>query len=510
MNWLVTAAQMKQIDQTSIKEVGIPSVVLMERAALAVTDRALQFLEENPQAQILVITATGNNGADGLAVARMLAERNFAPRVYYLGNPERATEEWKLQASILEKLKIPVLPVAEGFWAEYDKKKGEMLVIDAMFGIGLARPVEGMYRDVIEAVNRSGAYVISVDVPSGIDTDTGAVWGAAVRADETVTFGFSKIGCVLYPGAVYAGKVTVAQIGFAPMAAAIAAPSVFTMSKQDVHLPARRRDGNKGTFGRVLLVAGQKNMAGAVCFAAKAILATGAGLVRILTREENRQIVQTLVPEAVLTTWETVPSSEEIREMVEWADVIAAGPGLGCGDDAAKLLERLLEQRTDGIVLDADALNLLAQHETLRKRLLKSDILTPHMGELARLLGCSIADLKKDPVQTAKRAAEELGVICVCKDAVTAIAEPSGRVFLNTTGNEGMATGGSGDVLTGVIAGMLAAGMDAVRAAEYGVLLHGAAGDAAKETYGSRSMGPQQIIEGLTEIMRAQDAQDKE
>ncbi|MCI7275414.1 MAG: NAD(P)H-hydrate dehydratase [Cuneatibacter sp.] len=511
MNWLVTAAQMKQIDQVSIKAVGIPSVVLMERAALAVTERALHFLKKQPQVAISVVVGTGNNGADGLAVARMLAEHGYAPRAYYLGNPERATEEWRLQASILEKLKIPLLPVSEGFLAEYDKKKGDALIIDAIFGIGLARAVEGVYRQTIEVINARSAYVISVDVPSGIDTDTGAVWGTAVRADETVTFGFSKIGCVLYPGAAYAGKVTVAQIGFAPMAAAMAGPSVFTMSESDVRLPQRRRDSNKGTFGRVLLVAGQKNMAGAACFAAKAILATGAGLVRILTREENRPIVQTLVPEAVLTTWEEVPSEEEIAEMTAWADVIAIGPGLGCGEESALLLERILKRRTEGMVLDADALNLLAQHEALRQMLWSSDILTPHMGELARLLGSSISELKKDLIRTAKEAAGSFGAICVCKDAVTVIAEPSGRVFVNTTGNEGMATGGSGDVLTGVIAGMLAAGAEKVRAAEWGVYLHGAAGDAAKKRYGSRSMGPQQIIEGLEEIIKAQDdAQDKE
>ena len=510
MQVLVRAGEMKEIDCFSIHEIGIPSVVLMERAALAVTQRVCAYLDgkrrcagkhlrQEKKERVLVLAGTGNNGADGLAAARMLANRPAEAVVLYLGEEEKATAEWKLQAGILNKLGIPVLR-AQTAPAEYTEIEEYDVVIDAVFGIGITRAVEGKRREWLNRINEKGNYVVSVDIPSGLCADTGQALGTAVRADETVTFGYKKLGMALYPGRELCGRVTVAQIGFPAVSVDHASPACFSYEKTDCFLPKRAADGNKATFGRVLVAAGSRNMAGAACFAARAALAAGAGLVRILTAEANREILQTLVPEAILTTWETVPETEELEQIVGWADVLAVGPGLGCTKESHLLLKRILELRRVPTVLDADALNLLAANPDLCTGLDETVVLTPHPGELARLRDKPISDQKEDPAAAAVCAAKQFGCICVCKDAATVTAEPGGKLFINQSGNDGMAAGGSGDVLTGVIAGLLAAGMHPFEAAAAGVYVHGLAGDAAAQKYGRHSMGPLQMTEELAAV----------
>lgn len=514
MEILVTAKEMKAIDRDSIDQVGIPSVVLMERAALAVTDRVIRYLKEkgcfsgkmgasgNSHGRVLVLAGVGNNGADGLAAARMLYDRSIDVTVLYLGKEEKATEEWRLQAGILRRLGIRLL-MAETAPASYNKAEDYHVVIDAVFGIGITRTVEGIYRDWLDKVNQSGTYVVSVDVASGLDADTGQILGTAIRADETVTFGCKKRGMVLYPGKALSGRVTVADVGFPGISVARAGARAYSYEKSDQVLPARPADGNKGTFGRILIAAGSHNMAGAACFSAKAALASGAGLVQIFTMEENRQILQTLVPEAILTTWEHAPSMEAVRTAAEWADVVVVGPGMGRSGESLKILTGLLKAARVPVVLDADALNLLAEHPELREYLSEKMILTPHPGELSRLTGLSVEELKRDLPGAAVQTAAELHCICVCKDAATVTAAANGDICINQSGNQGMAVGGSGDVLTGIIAGMLAAGLSPYQSAAYGVYVHGLAGDRAKSLYGSYGMGPAQIGEQVGQVLKA-------
>lgn len=502
MQQLVTAKEMKEIDRYSIETIGIPSVLLMERAALAVVETVEGYLTNavpERQRRVLVLAGTGNNGADGLAAARMLANHSIAVAVLFLGSEEKATPEWRLQAEILRKLNIPLM-LAETASVEYTKIEDYDVVIDAVFGIGIARPVEGIYREWLDKVNESGTYVVAVDIPSGLSTDTGAVLGTCVRANETVTFGCKKLGMALYPGRDLCGRVRVAEIGFPPVSIQHAALQHFSLVKKDQFLAKRLADANKGSFGKVLLVAGSRNMAGAACFAAKAALAAGAGLVRVLTEEANRQIIQTLVPEAILTTWEKVPEEGKLAEVIDWADIIAAGPGMGCTEDSRRLLTGILHLRRVPLVLDADALNLLAANDDMRAWLDENVILTPHPGELSRLIKKTVGELKENPAESARAAAAQFGCICVCKDAATVTAAPQKPVCVNQSGNEGMATGGSGDVLTGVIAGLLASGCEPYMAAAAGVYIHGLAGDEAKKRYGSHSMGPLQMIEQLAVV----------
>ncbi len=498
MRYLVNEIEMKQIDKDTIEGTGVPSMVLMERAALAVVEEIRQRVDAP---SVLCVCGCGNNGADGLAIARILAESDIMAHVLILGNTERATEEWKQQKAIIEKLSIPV--VANPELSEYT------VIVDALFGIGLGRDVEGNHAEWIDRINRSGALVVSVDMPSGIATDSGEVKGSAVKADVTVTFGLLKAGLVFYPGAEYAGEICVKQIGFPKQNIEAVEPKLYTFGKEDLAmLPVRKSDLHKGSAGKILVLAGSKNMAGAAILSAKAAYRMGAGLVRIMTPEINRNIIQTALPEAVLVTYEDSGELEELlTQSLMWADIIVAGPGLGQKEAAYRLVKELsgyaTEHKEKRYVLDADALNLLAVYRELWKGFADCAVITPHMGEMAAILDTTVCELQKSRIALAKSVGMEYNLICVLKDARTIVCEGDGACYVNTSGNSGMATAGSGDVLTGVIAGCLAMGLPARRAAELGVYLHGLAGDAARERLGTHAVMAQDIAEGIAQVLKA-------
>lgn len=498
MRYLVNDKEMKQIDSDTIEGTGIPSMVLMERAALAVVGEIRQRVDAP---SVLCVCGCGNNGADGLAIARILKEAGIRAEVLLLGREEHATSEWKQQRAIIEKLSIPV--VTNPTPSEYT------VIVDALFGVGLRRAIEGDFADWIEKINGSGALVIAVDMPSGIAAGTGEVKGIAVKADVTVTFGLLKSGLVFFPGAMYAGEVCVKEIGFPMQNVEKARPQLYTFQREDlVMLPARRADLHKGSAGKILIIAGSKNMAGAAVLSAKAAYRTGAGLVRILTPEANRLIVQTALPEAVLLTYEKENEAETLLiEALQWADVVAAGPGLSQAELSYRLTEKLsgyaAEHKEKKYVLDADALKLLAAHRELWKGFAGCTVITPHMGEMAAILGISVQELQKNRIALAKSVGMEYNLICVLKDARTIVCEGEGACFVNTSGNSGMATAGSGDVLTGVIAGCLSMGCSLRRAAELGVFLHGLAGDEAKKRFGEHALMAQDIADGIAAVLKA-------
>ncbi|MCD8124472.1 MAG: NAD(P)H-hydrate dehydratase [Lachnospiraceae bacterium] len=486
MRVLVTGEEMRQLDGYSIRTMGIPSVVLMERAALTVEE---EIRKRFPAGQkVLILSGTGNNGADGLALARMLTLDGDDVQVIVTGNRAHATEEWLTQFAVCDKMKIPATPEipnrAEMRRAGYD------IIVDAMLGTGLSRMVSGKISDCMDAVNASGAFVVAVDTPSGISADTGCVLGNAVRADLTVTFEYEKIGLVLFPGARYAGECVVRHIGILPQGLEEAAPGAFTLFAEDLSdLPERPQDSNKGTFGRVLVVAGSRNMAGAAILAAEAAYRAGAGLVRVCTPECNRQIVQTALPEALFTPCAEEFSMEQMAELCRWASAIVVGPGLGTGRQATQSLCYILQYGEVPTVVDADGLNILAAKPELQELLRENCILTPHLGEMSRLTGKPIANIRTDVIGCALDYAEHHGVILVQKDARTVVASPDGKTcYVNTCGNSGMSTGGSGDVLSGILGGLLAGGSEPQRAAVWGVLMHACAGDRAAAARGERAM----------------------
>lgn len=498
MEYLVTGAEMKRIDSYSITEIGIPSLVLMERAALAVADVILK--KWNCENKVLILCGTGNNGADGLALFRILRERGYKAEAAFLGSEEKASREWKTQFAIVKRLGYSVLHLEE---ADMERLDSFPVIVDAIFGIGLEREITGIYKTVIDGINQLDASRICIDIPSGIHSGTGRIMDTAVKADVTVTFGFKKRGMVLFPGREYCKEVIVADIGFPAESINQNPIGAFTYTKKDLaRIPVRPAFSNKGTFGKVLIIAGSKNMSGAAYFSAKAAYRMGAGLVRIMTVEENRQILQTQLPEAVLSSFRPEELNDPfIEEACTWATAIVIGPGLGTEPCVFRLMEAVLRQAYVPLVIDADALNVISTHPELTSYFTENIIITPHPGEMSRLIRTPVGEIAKAPLEAARRYSEEYGIICVLKGAATVVTEAGGADYINTSGNSGMATAGAGDVLAGMIGGLLAFNMKEFEAACLGVYLHGLAGDLAKEEAGEYGMTASDILEQIKYVM---------
>lgn len=490
VRYLVTAGEMKEYDSNTTDRIGIPGMVLMERAALTVRDYILKRWEKG---NALILAGVGNNGGDGLALARLLAEKDWRVEVWCVGDPAKASGQWKAQRHILESYPVDFSSIPGR--TEYT------IMVDALFGVGLSREITGEYtRAVTDFQSRQG-FKLALDIPSGIDSDTGSVRGTAVKADATVTFGFLKRGLCLYPGCRWAGEVVLADIGITERSFFGREPETFTFAGEpEALLPGRAEDGNKGTFGKILLAAGSVNMAGAAVLAAKAAYRTGAGMVKVITPEENRPILQTAIPEVLFgTQW-------ELAEGLDWADAAVIGPGIGRSQSAASNLCQVLKYGDKPLVIDADGLNLLAESSELQQLLEEQGrkgrkvVLTPHVGELSRLTGVPVQELKRSLITYGTELAKRFHVIVVAKDARTFVCRESGSAYCNLCGNSGMATAGSGDVLSGVTGALLAQMEDAFTAAALAVYLHGRAGDAAAARKGRRGCMAGDIAEALTEL----------
>ncbi|MCR5215657.1 MAG: NAD(P)H-hydrate dehydratase [Lachnospiraceae bacterium] len=515
MKYLLTAAQARRIDEHTIQEIGVPSLVLMERAALAVCDTIEKESGGDRSKKILLFSGSGNNGADACAVARLLHLKGYGVSTIVLGDPERYTEELKIQIGILEKLNLPVTslgdlissseePGADSIGIRTVKKimEGYDVIVDGIFGIGLSRYVEGYAKYVIEAMNEAKKPIIAIDVPSGISATTGAILGTAVNARVTVTFGKKKVGLTLFPGADYAGAVVEADCGFVEEGIEDLGSCSYTYELSDLsRIPLRSQSSNKGTYGRVLVIAGSDTMSGAAFLAAKAALRCGVGLVRLLTTRSNREAIQKLLPEAVLGFYDEM-TNFELEKAMDEATAVVIGPGLGKAPRAKEVVELVLSHDIKRLLLDADALNLVAELHWQEK--LAGHTITPHMGEMARLNAMEIGDIKMNVVDVAKAFAQKYQCNVVLKDARTVVAVPEEEaVFINTSGNSGMSTAGAGDVLTGVIAGMWAAGLNNAEGARMGVYLHGLAGDEAAATLGERFMTASDIIEHWKDTLKS-------
>lgn len=489
MKYLVTAEEMRKYDNNTIERLGIPAMVLMERAALALREEIHRWMETNScmDAKVFILAGVGNNGGDGLALARLLAEEKIPVTVCCVGNREKASVEWLRQWEILQHYPVEIssnLP-----------EKEYNILVDGLFGVGLSREVSGEYKEAIDVFNAMNGYKIAIDIPSGLNADNGSVMGCVAEADTTVTFAFCKRGLMRYPGCEKTGKVIVADIGITEFSFPGEEPGMFLIDEPvNTLLPVRSACGNKGTFGKVLLVAGSNNMAGAAVLAAKAAYRSGAGMVKVITPEENRVIIQETLPEALLGT-----SAEAMEQSLDWADVVVMGPGMGTGNFGRECLEMALScEKT--LVLDADTLNLISKDEELRfglKHRESATILTPHIGELARLTGESVERLKKEPEKYGTKLAKETGTIVVAKDARTYVCDGKHPICMNVRGNSGMATAGSGDVLAGIIGALAAQGTDAYKAACVGVYLHAIAGDKAAAELGEHALMAGDIIERI-------------
>ena len=511
---IATAAEMREIDRLAMEKYAIPGLVLMERAGLTVAQKVRDLFEKK---KVVILAGGGNNGGDGIAAARNLHNWGWNVVVLLMLREDKLSPECLAQYRIAKHTGVAV---------EFRKEVSERdlhgaLVIDALLGTGLNKAITSPMTNVIQFLNRSAVKIVSVDIPSGISSDTGQIMGEAVRADVTVTFGLPKIGHVLFPGAEYAGSLFIEDIGFPETLLKDDRLMAETLEKDAVSLliPDRERYSYKGDYGHVLIVAGSKGKTGAAVMAAEACLRSGAGLVTIGVPETLGDIFQSRAKEEMIlplpdtgTGTLSAKAAEKIKDFLTYqADVLAIGPGITANDDTSNLMVDLLETATVPMVLDADALNVIGGRRELFKKVKAPVVLTPHAGEMAGLLrssgGKSSTEqgendvrnkVETDRIGISRAYARETGVILILKGVPTIIADPEGRILINTTGNPGMATAGAGDVLTGMIAGLLGQGLNPLDASCAAVYIHGLSGDIASKTKGMHSLIASDIIGNIS------------
>lgn len=494
MQYIVTKKEMQAIDAYTMDKIGIPSAVLMERAALSVVEEIERLNVSH--GRVLIVVEGGNNGGDGLAVGRILLERGYKVDIYYIGGFEKVSQGFQQQWSILHHMGVR--------FRKTIPNKEYAVIVDGIFGVGLSREVQGVQKKAIEAMNHMDAIKVAIDIPSGIDATTGEVLGTAFYADYTVTFGLKKLGMFFLDGIDACGTVICKSIGFPAQALAHVKPMIYAYDNSDLDkLPKRVNNSNKGTYGRVAVIAGSKNMSGAAFLCSKAAYSTGAGLVKIYTHESNRTILQSQLPEAVMMTYDDYEGALAcIEDALQWATVIVVGPGLGVDTVSERMLYELLMNAEVPMVVDADALNILSNNIELLRTSSVQIIMTPHMKEMSRLIQRPVEEIAKNRFAIAREFAKKMQVTLVLKDAKSIATNGGQQTYMNLAGNNGMSTGGSGDVLAGIIAGMLAGGLTLADAARMGTYVHCRAGDLAAERKGNYAMLASDIISYIGEVMR--------
>lgn len=494
MQYIVTKKEMQAIDAYTMDKIGIPSAVLMERAALSVVEE-IERLNVS-RGRILIVVEGGNNGGDGLAVGRILLERGYKVDIYYIGGFEKVSQGFQQQWSILHHMGVR--------FRKTIPNKEYAVIVDGIFGVGLSREVQVVQKKAIEAMNHMDAIKVAIDIPSGIDATTGEVLGTAFYADYTVTFGLKKLGMFFLDGIDACGTVICKPIGFPAQAVAHVKPMIYAYDNSDLDkLPKRVNNSNKGTYGRVAVIAGSKNMSGAAFLCSKAAYSTGAGLVKIYTHESNRTILQSQLPESVMMTYDDYEGALAcIEDALQWATVIVVGPGLGVDTVSERMLYELLMNAEVPMVVDADALNILSNNIELLRTSSVQIIMTPHMKEMSRLIQRPVEEIAKNRFVIAREFAKKMQVTLVLKDAKSIATNGGQQTYMNLAGNNGMSTGGSGDVLAGIIAGMLAGGLTLADAARMGTYVHCRAGDLAAEHKGNYAMLASDIISYIGEVMR--------
>lgn len=501
-----SVAQMRSMDRSAIDQYSIPEVLLMENAALAVVRVIRRYWPVAGQ-RWLALCGTGNNGGDGLAVARLLHSLGAQVTVMVLGDPARYGGAAAVNYAAAQALGLPITQVTEAAAITRALETCDG-VVDGLLGTGLARPVEGLYAAAIEGVNTAGKPVVSIDIPSGVNGDTGQVMGVVVRADYTVTFGLPKFGNLIYPGAGLGGELWVSHISFPP--ALYDAASVQAATNDPLPLPPRDPAGHKGDFGEALFVAGAATYYGAPYFGALAFMKAGGGYSRLATPAHLAPYIAMRAAEVVyLPQAETASGAlahsnlDGLMQVIEKMDFVVAGPGASLDEETQALIRDLAKACPKPLLLDGDGLTAVSRDLDQVRGRSAPTILTPHMGEMARLTGLSVGEIAQDQVSALRRTASDLNAIIVLKGAHSLIGYPDGRVYVNLSGNAGMATAGSGDVLTGTIAAMAGLGLPVEDAARQGVFVHGLAGDLAAARHGQDGITAQDILEALPAAVRA-------
>jgi NAD(P)H-hydrate epimerase len=508
---LSTAQQMKDIDKAAIEGMGIPGLKLMEVAGKSVAEVIADYLGEVGDKKIFIFCGKGNNGGDGFVAARYLTQWGAKVDCFLLGRKTEVKGDAEVNLKKALDLNISISEVQSS--DELDREIEADLLVDGIFGTGFKGEIKGELGEIVERLNQLEIPKLSIDAPSGLDCDTGEVASNCFRADVTVTLALPKLGQFVFPGKSYCGHTYVADIGIPPEAVGgeKIQLNVLTPSEVVSMLPKRPPDGHKGTFGKLAIIAGSVGMTGAATLTSLSALKAGCGMVILGCPASLNDIFEIKMTEVMTRPLPEVRKKRvlakrslgEIRKLLKWADTLALGPGLGQHFETVELVQRLVSTLKHPVVIDADGLNALAKNPDLLKNRTTPTIITPHIGELSRLVALPIEEIERDRIEIARKTASHFGLILVLKGAPTVIAEPGGEVWINPTGNDGMATAGCGDVLTGIIASFLTQGMGPLESAICGVYIHGLAGDLAANDRGQfgtiagdiMEMVPEAIIE---------------
>ncbi len=502
---VLTSAQMRALDQKAIEELGIIGPVLMENAGLEIVRAILERFPDVSREKILIVAGKGNNGGDGFVVARHLFNRGCRPEVVLLAHLDEIKGDAGLNLTMIDRMGVSITeaPSPEAWEEQKPKLEAATLLVDAILGTGLTKPAKGFYAQILEDLNRTSAYKVAVDIPSGLSSDSFQLVGTCFKADLTVTMAAPKIAHIFAPADEWVGELVVADISMPP----------FVFEDDDLKLEMvetqriaplfqkRSRDSHKGTYGHTLIISGSVGKAGAAGMAGKAALKMGAGLVTVGTPQSCLPMVARsmleLMTEPLAETPEgtlDVQAGERILELLRGKDALMLGPGISTHESTTSLILNLLPQVNIPMVIDADGLNILAEKPQILKEVRVPVVLTPHPGEFGRLLGISTQQVVAEKLELVPQFAREYGVYLVLKGYRTLTAAPDGRVFINPTGNPGLATGGTGDVLSGMLVSMLIQGENILDAILASVYIHGLSGDLAAHRYGEKSLVAGNII----------------
>ncbi|MFH1156778.1 MAG: NAD(P)H-hydrate dehydratase [Pseudomonadota bacterium] len=516
--YLVTAQEMQAMDRQAIEAYGIPGVVLMENAGRGATDMFLKVFPDHALKTVCVLCGRGNNGGDGFVMARYLIQKGIRTRVFLLSQAGKIQGDAKINLTILERImagtgqgELVELPDESTFQAWKDSICNHDLFIDGILGTGLNADVRGFFKAVIETVNGTGKPVFSIDIPSGLNADTGQPWGTCIRATATATFAFAKPGHMVFPGSELTGRLEVIDIGIPGCIADAARPLIHLYSDLPVRsmLRPRSADGHKGRFGHLLVLAGSTGKTGAAALVCKGAMASGTGLVtlgipRSLNPVMEPQVTETMTFPLPETATGCLAESgfADIQKLSLNKSAMALGPGLGTESSTQTLVKKLMAQLPIPMVVDADGLNCIAGNPHVLESRKGPTILTPHPGEMARLCSTDTETIQKNRLFWARDFATRYRVTLVLKGYRTLTALPDGRIVICPAGNPGMASGGMGDVLTGIIAGLLAQGHSPEESAAAGVFVHALCGDALAKRRGNFGFVASNIIDILPETFQ--------
>ncbi|HEX9264158.1 MAG TPA: NAD(P)H-hydrate dehydratase [Candidatus Binatia bacterium] len=504
---VVTAEQMREMDRLTIQKFGVPSLALMERAGEAIAQAILKSFSRNAKQGVLIVAGKGNNGGDGFVVARLLKKKRIPCEVALLARQDDLSADAAHNMRVFLKLKGKVSEISGGNLDSLSQRISKNgLIVDGILGTGVKNEVRGLFADAITLFNASGLPIVAIDIPSGLDTDNGKPLGVAVQAEMTVALGFPKLGEVIYPGLKFIGELAIADIGIAEEAVAEVAPKTELLDRETIRglVPRREPDTHKGTYGHLLVVAGSRGKTGAAILACRAAMRSGAGLVTLAAPRSLNNIFASSLVEVMTeplrdndTEEMTSLSDEDWRRLLERKSALIFGPGIGVNETTQNSLRWLLRNLAMPWVIDADGLNNLALDIDRLRHAKRPPVLTPHPGEMARLIGKSTAAVNADRVEVARSFAVANHCHLVLKGARTVIATAEGRVFINPTGNPGMASGGMGDVLAGILGALLGQGLSPQDAMNLGVYLHGFVADRVADDNGEIGLIASDIIQGL-------------